>query len=87
MFCENILSCLMLAFISMIFEREASKEERGFNRSIPSQQDKSEFASKEMEEELRKTRDRLVMMTTDYNLLSGQLINTFFYEIKITVLI
>ncbi|KAF8374521.1 hypothetical protein PRIPAC_80950 [Pristionchus pacificus] len=83
--CDNLMDIIVdknasfipraLLRITCGLGREASKDERGFNRSIP-QQDKSEFASKEMEEELRKTRDRLVIMTTDYNLLSDRLDNS-----------
>ncbi|GMR47664.1 hypothetical protein PMAYCL1PPCAC_17859 [Pristionchus mayeri] len=77
--CDNLMEIIVdrnasfiaraLLRITCGLGREASKEERGFNRNAPSV-DIPQFESKEMEEELRKTRDRLVMMTTDYNLLS-----------------
>lgn len=84
--CDNMMDILVdrnASFIARALLRitcglgkEGSNDARGFNRGGPAQPETPQFVSKEMEEELRKTRDRLVMMTTDYNLLSQQLDNS-----------
>ncbi|GMS95399.1 hypothetical protein PENTCL1PPCAC_17574 [Pristionchus entomophagus] len=51
--------------------REGSKDNRN-----PSPSETPSFVSNEMEEELRKTRGRIVMVTTDYNLLCDKLDNS-----------
>ncbi|GMT23607.1 hypothetical protein PFISCL1PPCAC_14904, partial [Pristionchus fissidentatus] len=83
--CDNLMDVMVdrnasfivraLVRVTCGFGKEAPTD--SFNRRNQIEPENAHFESIEIEEELRRTRDRLMMMCTDYNLIADQVDNSF----------